>query len=50
MDQSDLGGGKNERYFQVCELLFRPHDKTLALSVDMHFYVDTSDGANLTIM
>ena len=50
MDQSDIGGGKKETHFQVCELLFRPHHETLALSVDVHFYVDISDGANLNIM
>lgn len=36
-------------YFQVCELLFKPHHKTLALRVDMRFYVDISDGANLNV-
>lgn len=36
-------------YFQVCELSFRPHPETLALSVDTRFYVDIRDGANLTL-
>lgn len=34
-------------YFQVCELSFRPHPETLALSVDTRFYVDIPDGADL---
>lgn len=46
MDQSNKGRGQKETYFQVCELLFRPHHKTLALSIDMHFYIDIANGAD----